>query len=224
MTYAPSAPRTSCHRNIVAVDIEGSTSRTDPIKADLRHVLYELLEQALYAGGLIAAYRDPLIDRGDGVLTLLHPVDQVPTRTLLDTVIPSLGTLLGEHNVCHPAQRFRLRAVVHAGEVHYDRRGCFGEALDVAFRLLNAQKVKKSLRVSSAPLVLVVSDDIYRSVVRHDYDGIDAHAFDTLVRPSVGGRRYRGWIRSVETATVVNLASLGDDQVIRMGAYANQAG
>jgi GTP diphosphokinase / guanosine-3',5'-bis(diphosphate) 3'-diphosphatase len=32
----------------------------------------------------------------------------------------------------------RLRVVLHAGEVHYDGNGCFGEALDIAFRLLDA--------------------------------------------------------------------------------------
>jgi hypothetical protein len=31
---------------------------------------------------------------------------------------------------------------VHAGEVNYDANGCFGEALDVAFRLLDAARVQ----------------------------------------------------------------------------------
>ncbi|MGH3558002.1 MAG: hypothetical protein ACRDTK_11035, partial [Mycobacterium sp.] len=67
----------------------------------------------------------------------------------------------------------RVRVVLHAGEVHYDANGCFGEALDVAFRLLDAARVKQALRETPDPLVLVVSGDIYSSVVRHGYDGID---------------------------------------------------
>jgi hypothetical protein len=34
--------RPSCYRAIIALDIEGSTSRPDPVKAELRTMLYEL--------------------------------------------------------------------------------------------------------------------------------------------------------------------------------------
>jgi hypothetical protein len=63
--------------------------------------------------------------------------------------------------------------VIHAGEVHYDANGCFGEALDVAFRLLDASQVKTALRQTVDPLILVISADIYGSTVRHGYDGLD---------------------------------------------------
>jgi hypothetical protein len=66
---------------------------------------------------------------------------------------------------------------MHAGEVHYDDNGCFGEALDIAFRLLGAPGVKKALRTAADPLTLVISDDIYRTIVRHSYDGIDPRSF-----------------------------------------------
>jgi hypothetical protein len=84
---------------------------------------------------------------------------------------------------------------VHAGEVHYDANGCFGEALDVAFRLLDASQVKRALQGAVEPLILVVSGDIYRSVVRHGYDGIDQRAYHPLVRVQVAGNRYPGWIQ-----------------------------
>ena len=44
---------------------------------------------------------------------------------------------------------------------------------DIAFRLLDAPAVKQALKAARDPLVLVVSGDIYSSVVRHGYDGID---------------------------------------------------
>ncbi len=92
--------------------------------------------------------------------------------------LPALNQLLTDYNASLPAPgrpepNPRIRAVVHAGEVHYDANGCFGEALDVAFRLVDAPPVKKALRVTASPLILVVSEDIYRSVVRQCYDGID---------------------------------------------------
>jgi class 3 adenylate cyclase len=182
------------HRCIVAVDIEASTTRTNAAKAELRRAMYDLLEQALQGGGVSRRYRDRGIDRGDGVLTLVRPVDQVPKTLLLNPVIPLLADLLAGHDAEHPDQRFRMRAVVHAGEIHYDGRGVFGEALDLSFRLLDAPEVKRTLRGTSAPLVLVASDDIYRTVIRQGYDGIDQSAFAPLVRVAVAGRRHRGWV------------------------------
>jgi class 3 adenylate cyclase len=155
-----------CYRIIAAFDMEKSTTRTNPTKARLRHVMYEAIDQALRAAGM--AERDPFIDCGDGVLVLLHPTERGPKLRLLDTVMPQLAARLDDHR----DQPLRLRAVVHAGEVHYDQQGCFGESLDVAFRLLNAPRVKIELHHSLSPLTVVVSDDIYRSIVRHGYPGI----------------------------------------------------
>jgi class 3 adenylate cyclase len=190
-TLAPSVPR---HRAIVAVDVEASTTRTNAAKVGLRQAMYDLLEQALDAAGIARRYRDPLIDRGDGVLALVHPVDQAPKTLLLNAVIPRLSELLADHRAHCPDQQFRLRAVVHAGEVHYDGRGVFGEALDIAFRLLDALEVKKRLLHTAAPLVLVASDDIYRTVIRHGYDGINDQAFEPLVRVHVAGQQHCGWV------------------------------
>ncbi len=126
-----------------------------------------------------------------------------------------LRRLLTDYNAGLPQhsrlqRQLRMRVVMHAGEVHYDANGCFGEALDVAFRLLDAARVKRALREMADPLILVVSGDIYSSVVRHDYEGIDHEAFHQLVRVNVAGRRYPGWIYLPELAMrhiVTQLAS-----------------
>lgn len=187
------------HRAVVALDIERSTSRPDPVKAELRSKLYEVFDAALLEAGIRRHYRDPFIDRGDGILALIHPVDKAPKAALLTTVIPALSQLLTDYNASLPrasrAQRqLRIRVVVHAGEVHYDANGCFGEALDIAFRLLDAAHVKKALQAAADPLILVVSGDIYRAIVRHGYDGIDQSAFQPLVRVRIAGNSYPGWI------------------------------
>jgi hypothetical protein len=64
----PTPPTASLprHRAIVAVDIEQSTSRPDPVKAELRQALYELFDQALHAAGIHRQHRDRFNDRGDG--------------------------------------------------------------------------------------------------------------------------------------------------------------
>lgn len=153
------------YRTIVALDIEQSTARTDPVKADLRDRMYGLFDEALRSAGIQAPHRDPFIDRGDGVLALIHPVEQAPKAILLNHAIPTLNRLLTDCNAAlpqfsQPQRQLRLRAVMHAGEIYYDSNGCFGQALDIAFRLLDASPVKKALRMTSGPLALVVSGDI----------------------------------------------------------------
>jgi hypothetical protein len=193
------------YRAIVALDIERSTSRPNPIKGELRSKAYELFEMALHNAGINKRHRDRFVDRGDGILALIHPVDKAPKAFLLNRVIPFLNRLLTEYNaglprLGQPQRQLRIRVVLHAGEVHYDANGCFGEALDVAFRLLDAARVKRALRETADPLILVVSGDIYSSVVRHGYDGIDQQAFHPLVRVHIAGKRYPGWIHIPEHA------------------------
>jgi len=203
------------YRSIVALDIERSTTRPNPIKGELRNKTYELFEGALRAAGIDQRYHDRFIDRGDGILALIHPVDQVPKALLLNRAVPFLNRLLTEYNTSlprysQPQRQLRIRVVLHAGEVHYDANGCFGEALDVAFRLLDAARVKREFREMADPLILVISGDIYSSVVRHGYDGIDHQTFRPLVRVQVAGRRYPGWIRIPEQAAqhrVTHMAS-----------------
>jgi hypothetical protein len=60
--------------------------------------------------------------------------------------------------------------------------------------LLDAPRLKDRLRQVVTPLVVVGSEDIYWSIVQHEYDGIPASAFEPLVRVTVAGRRRRGWV------------------------------
>jgi hypothetical protein len=75
------------YRAIVALDIERSTSRPDPVKAELRNKIYELFDAALYSAGIHKRHRDRYIDRGDGLLALIRPVDQAPKALLLNRAI-----------------------------------------------------------------------------------------------------------------------------------------
>ena len=200
------------HRSILAVDIEKSTSalRTNPIKEELRQEVYSVLESSMGVAGIRSAHCDPFTDRGDGILALVHPVDDVPKTLLLNPLVPVLWRLLADRNQGLPEpercrRQLRLRVVVHAGEVHFDGKGYFGEALDVAFRLLDARRLKESLSRGSGPLVLAVSDVIYWSIVSQDYEGIPRESYQPVLRVMVAGRRRTGWVhvpgpRAVERA------------------------
>jgi hypothetical protein len=184
------------HRALVAVDIANSTIRANPAKAQLRRLMYGLLEESLRVSGISARHHDPLINLGDGALIPVHPSDQLPRTMLLDTLIPTLRRRLAQHNARHRDQAFQLRAAVHAGEIHRDQWGMYGEALDLTCRLLDAVALKQVLANTMAPLALVVSDDIYRSIIRHRYDDIDDQEFHPIVRVELGGVTYPGWVQT----------------------------
>ena len=208
------------HRSIIAIDIERSTGpdRTNPIREELRHEAYSLLSMAMRTAGIGDEHCDPLVDRGDGILALVHPADEVPKTLLLYPMIPALTTLLADRNAAlasgdRGCRELRLRTVIHSGEVHRDGKGYFGEALDVAFRLLDAPRLKGCLRQAATPLVLVVSETIYWSIIRHGYEGIPESGFDPLVRVVVAGRRHRGWVHvPVPGLTAEQAAALAAQQ------------
>jgi hypothetical protein len=186
------------YRSILALDIEGSTQRTNPIKEEHRELVYRLVMGALGMAGIDIQDCDPFTDRGDGVLILLRATDGFPKPFLLSRLIPALATLLSAHNNgISPDDKMRilrLRTVVHAGEVHRDGKGFFGEDLDIAFRLLDAQRFKEHLKNGTAPLAVVASDSFYQSVIRHGYDGIDHREYHPLVTVNVAKQRRKGWV------------------------------
>ena len=59
--------------------------------------------------------------------------------------------------------------------------GYFGQALDVAFRLLDAPRLKQSLGRGPGPLVLAVSGIIYWSIVSQAYDGIPRQSYQPVL-------------------------------------------
>jgi hypothetical protein len=196
------------HRLIFAVDIEGSTERNNVAKGQLRRILYELLGRALEAAGIAARHLEPYTDRGDSVLVLIKPHDEVPKTLVLGLLVPTLTALLAEYNASatRPELRMRLRAVVHAGEVHEDNQGFYGDDLDSAFRLLEAPRLKKALKeATAAPLVLIVSEEIFHGIVQQGY--LDDALFRPLVRVRVGPRQRQGWVHVPVLLTSDRLAA-----------------
>lgn len=181
-------------RMIVACDVEGSTTRTNPAKAVLRTDMYDLLEAALLSCEITEDLREPIYNCGDGAMVLLRPDDGVPKTLLLRCFVPELSERLSEHAATHPDRMFRLRLAIHSGEVHFDRQGAFGEDIDITFRLLNSPELKRTLQEADAPLALAVSNHIHRSVIRHGYDGIDGRTFEPAICLEVANQRHVGWV------------------------------
>jgi len=65
-------------------------------------MLYELFEAALRSAGIHPDDYDPFLDRGDGLLALLHPTGPAPAGLLFTQVVPALGRLLTGYNTSCP--------------------------------------------------------------------------------------------------------------------------
>src|SRR5262249_43194664 len=140
----------------------------------MRATLRTIVSSALPPQAPDAAAVD-VADLGDG-LRLICPAPISPC-TLLDPFVANLAWAL---RLCREVMadpvRLRLRVVVHAGLLHRDDGGWAGEPLVHCARLLDAPPVRRVLRVAeSADLVVVISQVIYDSVVRHGY-GLDPAA------------------------------------------------
>ncbi|SRR6266498_4964728 len=161
------------YRGILAADIEGfgRLERSNPVRVRLRAALYRLIDQSL-AQARIEPWHCEHTDHGDCVLVLLEP--QMSKTRLLHPFITKLAAALDRHNQgAPPAERLRLRLVIHAGEIVRDAHGHSGEDLNAAFRLLDSEPAHASLAEAAGDLAVIVSDAIYQSIVKHGYGRID---------------------------------------------------
>ncbi|MGD0069405.1 MAG: hypothetical protein ABSB76_39035, partial [Streptosporangiaceae bacterium] len=159
--------RLAVHRAIVVVDVEGfgDQRRTNQHQVAVRDGLYRAMQDAFGSAG-IPWDNCGHEDRGDGVFVLVPA--EVPKALLAESLPPALVTALQAHNGVHPEpERIRLRMALHAGEVHYDQHGVTAVAVNLAFRLLDAQPLKTALTRSPGVLAVIVSSWFFEEVVRH---------------------------------------------------------
>ncbi|MBB5800824.1 class 3 adenylate cyclase [Saccharothrix ecbatanensis] len=155
------------HRSFVVVDVEsyGDEERTSRHRTAVRDGMYGVLKSAFADCGLPWDV-EAVDDVGDSVMVLL-PAD-TPKGVLVDRLPERLVAALREHNHVHATEaRLRLRMAVHAGEVHYDEHGKTSAEMIFTYRILDTSEAKRTLRDSTATLVLIASDPFYQAVIRH---------------------------------------------------------
>ncbi|CAM3736743.1 tetratricopeptide repeat protein [Kibdelosporangium persicum] len=158
---------TGVHRAIVAVDVEGFSSRTDLHQAATRRNLYESLEQGFTEAGIPWQDCDTSQDRGDGVLILVPPT--IAHVNLVDQLPHRLAAALRRNNAIYAAEaQIRLRVAVHVGKIDFDERGIAGHTVNFVCRMLDAPVLKAVLAASRGVFSLMVSDWFYRQVVQPD--------------------------------------------------------
>jgi len=120
-------------------------------------------------------------DRGDGILIVLPP--EVHKSLLVELIPSALVAALTAHNRAHPDEEgIRLRMSLHAGEVRYDQHGVTGQAVNWAFRLVDAKLLKAALASSSWVLAIIASSWFFDQVIRHAAVGIPPTYRRVLVR------------------------------------------
>ncbi|WP_043669194.1 hypothetical protein [Streptomyces xylophagus] len=155
-------------RIFFGIDIAGfnRADRSDCVGLVMRRTIYDALQRGLDDAG-IPPERYELLDRGDGVMTVLDP--SVGIAGLVHTTIPTLTTALLEHNkLAHRAHRIQLRAALHCGQVVRDKHGYAGRDISHAFRLLDSPELRVALAKSDADLVLAISGSA-RLMMSPDY-------------------------------------------------------
>ncbi len=160
-------PRPAVHRTLVVVDVEGfgDRRRTNQHQLAVRDGLWQALMRAFDDAGIrwAGCRRE---DRGDGVLILARA--EVPKGRFTESLPGALAAALEEHNRGRCAQeQIRLRMAVHAGEVSYDRHGVAGAAVNLAFRLAEADPLKAALASSPGVLAVITSSWFFEEVIRH---------------------------------------------------------
>jgi hypothetical protein len=178
---------------IVVVDIEGFGRRTNPVQRTLRAAMYEVVRAAFDDAG-IGFDKVVREDRGDGIILL---VPGTPTLALAGKFVRALDEGLREKaGLYTESHRMRMRVALHQGLCEQDAQGWVGEAINTAARLVDAAPLKRTLATAGrAVLALIVSGDIYRSVIRHEYRLIDPAEF---ARVTIDAKELVGedaWIR-----------------------------
>jgi hypothetical protein len=164
---------------MIAVDIVGfgAAERNNQVQIVLREAMYTALRYAFTEAGLRwqDCHRE---DRGDGVFIALPPT--IPS-SIVDALALHLRAGLRRHNMfANDQARICLRMAAHAGPIHLDDHGITGHAVIHLFRLLNAPNFKEMIADSTSELGLIVSDDLYRTVICHSSSYVDATEYRPL--------------------------------------------
>ncbi|MFF6805777.1 hypothetical protein [Streptomyces sp. NPDC012616] len=153
-----------CHCACIAVDAQAYGSKNDRSQSEIQHDLPRLLDRAARGAGLDRAQWQ-IQRKGDEQLAV-RPLDGTEPR-LVDDYVRHLVAELRRYNAQRvPEARMRLRAVVHQGLVETAENGFAGSAVVATARLLGADQLYDALAAHpDADLVLLLSDDVFRSTV-----------------------------------------------------------
>ena len=162
------------HHLILDYDVQLSTRLDNATKDMLRRRLRDACVIASAAAG-VPESAITVLDRGDGAILLFRA--DVPKQRVLGVWLGAFHDRL-LHAYMRSTPRVQVRLAVHAGEVQPSGDGHVSPDIDFVSRLVDAPEAKRILAaVPSAALALVVSEAIYRQVVRPAAASLDPAAY-----------------------------------------------
>jgi len=149
-------------------DIEDWSSRPAVVQARIQQALRRIEARALAQAGVdpTRVGRQPT---GDGAV-LAVPGD-IPKELITTKYVDALCEGVEEHDAeCPAAETIRLRLALHAGESPAGQGEWAGPGIVAASRLVDAPVLRRVMAAATgSALVLIVSDDWYRAVIREGY-------------------------------------------------------
>ncbi|WP_166022174.1 hypothetical protein [Streptomyces chilikensis] len=197
------------HHWILVLDVENFSSRRDPVQRRVRAAMYRALDGACDRAGLSPGSRTTE-DRGDGALVMVGP--EVSPLLLVGPLMRELDEELLQHaEQANEEHALRLRVALHQGPAGRDGHGWSGDAVNTAFRLVDAPPLREVLTAATASrMVLAVSDGLYRDVVRHAHRGVDPASFLPFEFTAKHDRALKGWITAPGYPAPPGLRPAGD--------------
>lgn len=104
-------------------------------------------------------------ERREGVLVVIPP--SITTSTIVSRLISQVEAGIRRYNREAAPLRIQLRAALHVGPVIVTAEGLSGHAIETAVRLSTAPGLTKRLATTGADLAVMVSSQVYETVIRH---------------------------------------------------------
>jgi hypothetical protein len=160
----------------IALDVQAYGGNNDRRQSEIQHDLPRLLSRAALNSGLDRS-RWHIQAKGDEQLAVA-PMDGSEPRIVDDYIRHITSGLLGYNQDRVSSARMRIRAAVHHGPVEVADNGFAGRTVVTTSRLLNSGPLRGALTAApAADLVLVLSDEVYRSTVGGGHTTLPATAF-----------------------------------------------
>lgn len=162
-------------RLLMAVDVKGYGSRTARRQREAQEALLSVLADSAERTGLDRALWERQ-GAGDGELAVLPR--QVPEPRVVDDFTRHLHAALRRYNRGRSGDdRLRLRMAVHHGPAIPAANGYGGAGPVRVARLCDSRLLKAALDASAADLVVALSDQVFRDVVKEELTSLEPTDF-----------------------------------------------
>ncbi|EOD66686.1 hypothetical protein [Amycolatopsis vancoresmycina] len=163
----------SAVRLFLAADLVGFGQRDPQGSGRVQRSLADVLDRATKATGIAPDDRQ---EQGDGLQLAFPPA--IDERAVLRAFHLELVAALREHNRDRkPGGALRLRVGIDRGLSDRNSMGWDRAAPTAAARLRDCAQARAAIATTGAPLVLVVSDPLYRDIFRDPDHEPPGHAF-----------------------------------------------